>query len=76
MDELSERCIILLNIVRVKMLARVRMLDLVQDNKEHLRDDLDRFTRAKDHVEASLSFLNQTHFAPDEVQLELPWDDD
>lgn len=73
MDKLVEESIIHLNVVRVKLLARIRMLDLVQDNKEHIRDDFDRFTRAKDHVEASLSFLNQTHFAPDEIQLELPW---
>lgn len=73
MDELTQDCIIHLNIVRAKFLGRIRMLDLVQDNKEHLRDDFDRFTRAKDHVEAALTFLNQTHFAPDEVQLELPW---
>lgn len=73
MDDLSEQCIISLNVVRVKLMGRMAMLELVQDNKERCRDDLDRFTRAKDHVSAALTFIQQSHFAPGEVQLELPW---
>lgn len=72
-DDLAEECIVSLNIVRVKILSRMAMLELVLDNKERLRDDHDRFTRAKDHVEAALTFIQQTHFAPEDVQLELPW---
>lgn len=73
MGKLTEQSIIHLNLVRAKLLSRIAALELAQDNKERIRDDFDRFTRAKDHVEAALTFLNQTHFAPDEVQLELPW---
>lgn len=72
-DKLVGESIIALNIVRVKLLSRIAMLEHVVDNKERLRDDHDRFTRAKDHVEAALTFIQQTHFAPEDVQLELPF---
>jgi len=72
-DKLAEESIIALNIVRVKLLTRIAMLEHVVDNKERLRDDHERFTRAKDHVEAALTFIQQTHYSPGEVRLELPW---
>ncbi len=72
-DALVHEAVISLNIVRVKLLARIAALELVYDNKEHIRDDIDRFTRAKDHLVASLLFIQATHFADVDTQLELPF---
>lgn len=72
-DELTINLVISLNIVRVKLLSRIAALEPAYDNKEHIRDDIDRFTRAKDHVVAALLFIEASHFSPDEVQLELPF---
>lgn len=73
-DEMAERCIVLLNMVAVKLMARKAMLEGIQDNAERIRDDLDKFTRAMHHCEAAISFIQQTHYAPEEVDLELPFD--
>lgn len=73
-DKLVESLIIHLNISVAKLLARIAALKLAEDNKERIRDDVERFTRAKDHVKAALTFIEQTHYAPEEVQLELPWE--
>ncbi len=73
-DDVVDKCIIYLNMVTVKLLARIAALNHSQHLKERIRDDVDRFTRAKHHAEAAISFLQQTHFAPDEISLELPWD--
>ncbi len=72
-DKLVLDAVIHLNLIRAKLLARIAMLESVQDNKEHIRSDLERFMRAKDHIVAALSFIEQTHFASGEVPLELPW---
>lgn len=72
-DMLVEDCIVYLNIVSVKLLYRLKSLEHVEDKKEWIRDDQDRLTRARDHVKAALTFIHQSHFAPEEVQLELPW---
>lgn len=73
-DELVVQTVIQLNICRAKLLARISALRLVEDNKERIRDDVDRFTRAKDHIVAALTFIEQTHYAEGGVPLELPWD--
>lgn len=74
MDKMRDQCIIHLNMVRAKLLARTAMLDSNMDRKEWMRDDFDRFTRAKDHVVAAISYLEQSHFGEDEIQLELPFE--
>lgn len=73
MDEKIEQCIVVLNIVRVKLLGRIAHHEAGNDTKEWQRDDLDRMTRAKDHVEAALSYLNQSEHISVEIKLELPF---
>ncbi|MCK5292904.1 MAG: hypothetical protein KAR39_12915 [Thermoplasmata archaeon] len=73
MDELRDKSIVRLQMVRVSLVARIAHLESVQDNKEWMRDDLDRFTRAKDHVMAAISYLQQSEHGEDELQLELPF---
>lgn len=66
-------CIHYLNLVRAKLLARKAMLEFNQDRKERIRDDLDRTTRALEHVRAATLFLDSTHHMDDEYQPELPF---
>lgn len=74
MDEVVEKVVIYLNICTVKLMARCRALELVKDNKERIRDDLEKFKRAQHHIDAAITFVQQTHYAPDEIDLELPFD--
>jgi len=73
MDELVRVSVVQLNMIRAKLLARIAMLEGVYDNKEHIRRDLERFERGKDHLVAAISYIEGTHHAPDFVELELPF---
>lgn len=72
-DELVTDCVVYINICRAKLLGRISALRIAETDKPRIRDDIERFERARDYLTASLTYLEQTRFAPSEVQLQLPW---
>lgn len=72
-DKLVDKTLIRLNMAYVSTVARTEALKAVAHPKERIRDDIELFTRAGDHIRAAILYLEASHFAPDELQLELPF---
>lgn len=74
-DDAKRTIIVSLNMARVKCLSRIAMLDGLPNRTDSIERDQENWTRAKDHIRAALSFLDQTRYENGDIQTELPFSD-